>query len=41
MVDFVEQDNKTDIINIINTHHMFKKLEESVCMIGREIKDTD
>lgn len=41
MVKLVEWYIKTDIINIINTHHMLKKLEESMCIIGREIKDAN
>lgn len=39
MLELVEQDIKTDNVNIINTHHMLKKMEESLRMIGRKIKD--
>ena len=41
MVELVEQDIKTEIVNIINAHHMFQKTEENLCMIGRKIKDTN
>lgn len=41
MAELVEQDIKTDIINSINTHHMFKNIEESMYMTGRKIKDAN
>lgn len=41
MVELVEQDIKTDIVNIINTQNMFKKTEGNLCMTGRKIKDTN
>lgn len=41
MVELVEQDIKTDIVNIINPHNMFKKTEGNLCMTGRKIKDTN
>ena len=41
MVELVEQDIKTDIVNIINPHNMLKKTEENLCMTGRKIKDTN
>lgn len=39
MADLVKQDIKTDIVNIINTNHMFKKIKKNMHMTGREIKD--
>lgn len=39
--ELVEQDIKTDIINSINTHHMFKNVEQSMYMIGRKRKDAN
>ena len=41
MVELVKQDIKTDTVNIINPHNMFKKTEENLCRIGRKIKDTN
>lgn len=41
MAELVEQDIKTDIINSINTHHMFKNIEESMYMTRRKIKDAN
>lgn len=41
LAELVEQDIKRDIINSINTHHMFKNVEKSMYMIGRKIKDTN